>query len=171
MSRRTGFTLLRLPNTLSQCMARVEPRLPLANNCNAKKTQLLTTNTCTASVADVVCVIVPLVSANVSRPSLVKGVAERLAPTTAVDTDNAALTLTLSTTLAKLPKCHMAPKFLLTQRPAAQRLGVFTGRGSSTNSAIAMLVTKAMTAHSVGAPEVMILKPNVKPTVVKISRS
>ena len=34
----------------------------------------------TASLADVVCVIVPLVSANVSLPSLMKGVAEPLSP-------------------------------------------------------------------------------------------
>merc|ERR1712100_880693 len=50
-----------------------------ASKCNAKRTQPSTTNTSTASVADVGCVIVPLVSANVSRPSLVKGVAEPLA--------------------------------------------------------------------------------------------
>jgi len=142
----------------------------MASNCNAKRTQPLTTNTSTASVADVVCVIVPLVSANVSRPSLVKGVAEPLAPTTAVDTDNAALTPTLFTTLAKLPKYHMAHKFLLTRRLVAHRLGVFTGRCSSTSSATVMLVTKAMIARSVGVPEVTTLRPNVIPIVVRISR-
>ena len=62
----------------------------------------------TASLADVVCVIVPLVSANVSLPSLVKGVVEPLSPSTAVETDNTALTPTLSTTLIKLPKYHTA---------------------------------------------------------------
>jgi hypothetical protein len=143
----------------------------MASNCNAKRTQPLTTNTFTVSVADVVCVIVPLASANVSRPSLVKGVAEPLVPTTAVATDNAALTPTLSTSLAKLPKYHTAHKFLLTRRLAAHRLGVFTGRGSSTSSAIAMLVTKAMIARSVSVPEVMTLRPNVRPIVAKISRS
>merc|ERR1719275_201395 len=142
-----------------------------ASNCNAKRTQPLTTNTFTASVADVVCVIVPLVSANASRPSLVKGVAELLAPTTAVDTDNAALTPTLSTTLAKLPKCHMAHRFLLTRWLEAHRLGVFTGRGSSTSSAIVMLVTKAMIARSVVVPKVTTLRPNVIPIVVRTSRS
>lgn len=115
--------------------------------------------------------IVPLVSANVSRPSLVKGVAEPLAPTTAVDTDNAALTPTLSTTLAKPPKYHTARRSHRTRRLEAHRLGVFTGRGSNTSSAIAMLVTKAMIARSVNAPEVMTLRPNVIPIVARISRS
>jgi hypothetical protein len=156
---------------LSQCFLLTDKRLPLANNCNAKRTQLLTTNTFTASVVDVVCVIVPLVSANVSRLSLVKVAAEPLAPTTAVGTDNAALTLTLSTTLAKLPKYHTAHKFLLTRRLAAHRLGVFTGRGSSTSSAIVMLVTKAMIARSVVVPKVTTLRPNVIPIVVRTSRS
>merc|ERR1712072_662530 len=167
----TGFSLLRLPRILSQCILIVGKRLPLANNCNAKRTQLLTTNTFTASVVDVVCVIVPLVSANVSRPSLVKVAAEPLASTTAVGTDNAALTLTLSTTLAKLPKQNMAHKFLLTRRLAARQLGVFTGHGSSTSNAIAMLVTKVTIVRSACVPEVMILRPNVRPIVVKISSS
>merc|ERR1712032_162376 len=169
--RKTGFSLLRLHPTLSQSTLVPEWRLPMASNCNAKRTQPLTTNTSTASVADVVCVIVPLASANVSRPSLVKGVAEPLAPTTAVDTDNAALTPTLSTTLDKLPKYHMAHKFLLTRRLEAHRLGVFTGRGSSTSSAIVMLVTKAMIARSVVVPKVTTLRPNVIPIVVRTSRS
>ena len=101
----------------------------MASNCNAKRTQPLTTNTSTASVAAVVCVIVPLASANVSRPSLVKGVAEPLAPTTAVDTDNAALMPTRSTTLDKLPKYHMERIFLRTPGPPVLLPGVFTGHG------------------------------------------
>merc|ERR1711939_266085 len=80
--RKIGFSLLRLHPIRSQNILLTDRRLPRASNCNAKRTQPLTTSTSTASVADVVCVIVPLVSANVSRPSLVKGVAELLAPTT-----------------------------------------------------------------------------------------
>merc|ERR1712037_1065384 len=84
--------------------------------------------------------------------------------------ENAALTPTLFTTLAKLPKYHMAHKFLLTRRLVAHRLGVFTGRCSSTSSATVMLVTKAMIARSVSAPEVTTPRPNVIPIVVRISR-
>jgi len=131
------------------------------SNNKVEKIQPLTTNTCTASVVDVACVTVLLANVNVSRLSLAKAVAARHAPMTAVDTASAAPMPTRSILLGKLPRYHSVTKFLLTPRLTARQPGVFTGLGSNTSSATAMLVTKATIAPFAAAPKVMTPKLSV----------
>merc|ERR1712134_252047 len=113
----------------------------------------------TASVVDAACVIAPLVNASAFHLSQAKVAAEQRAPTTAVDTDSAALTRTLSTTSVKPQMLSTDLTSPLIPKQRARAHGAFTGRGSSTSNAIAMQVTKVTTAHCANAPKVTIPKP------------
>merc|ERR1712025_235417 len=107
-------------------------------------------------------VTAPLVSANASHRSRVRAAAEQRAPTTAVDTASVAQMPILSTTSVKRRVLRTAVTFPRTQRPQVLTRGVFTGRGSSTNSAIAMPDTKVTTAHCANVPKATTQKPTVK---------